>query len=160
VVCSVAARRSRHMLFGVLVVEIRISSHNRLPSGEPHANLAELHLPCTVYMYVGMKHTYRVLKIHIVAISGGPILDAARWKLLHVCGERDKAFPITTTTTTAHALLPLISGTVVFPKDLCFVHTDLSEETLLCTDSGNCQEITRSRTKEQSTGNAPMKIWD
>lgn len=40
--------------------------------------------------------------------------------------ERDKAFRMTTTT--AHALLPLVSGTVVFPMDLRSIHTSRLEE--------------------------------
>lgn len=67
---------------------------------------------------------YHVLKIRYIAISGGIFLDAARWRLLDFCG--DKAFRMTTTT--AHALLPLVSGTVVFPMDLRSIHTSRLEE--------------------------------
>lgn len=59
----------------------------RLPSGELHTNLAELHTPCTLYHVHGNK-IYHVLKIRYIAISGGIFLDAARWRLLDSWGER------------------------------------------------------------------------
>jgi hypothetical protein len=81
-----------HMLRGLVssrTANLLITNSTlRLPSGELHTNFAELHTPCTLYHVHGNK-IYHMIKIRIIAISGGSFLDAARWKLLDVCGERE-----------------------------------------------------------------------
>jgi hypothetical protein len=103
-----------------------------------------------------------VLKIRIVAISGGPFLGAARWKLLDVCGESQRqSFSDGNDTRIVHIL-----ETVVFPKDLSILLTQASRKKLYMlwrTDPGKLprnHQISHKRTIHRKCTNEDMGLTD